>query len=58
LEIFDKRHAAGENTRSAKMKSGTMGLSGGNVPHRRDVIDILLEVWNNVTPTSVRNCWR
>ena len=57
--FFYERQALRENARKAKMlTSGTIRLSEGFAQHLRDVMESLFKVWNNVTPTAVRNCWR
>jgi hypothetical protein len=58
FEIFDERQVLRENAREAKMRQGTMGLKKGFSPHLRDVMDICYEVWSNIKPEQVRNCWR
>lgn len=58
FEIFDERQVLRENARAAKMALGTMGLKEGFSPHVRDVMDICYEVWSNIKPEQVRNCWR
>jgi hypothetical protein len=37
--------------------AGTMGLDEGHAPHLIDVMDILNDVWNEITPLKVKNCW-
>jgi hypothetical protein len=39
------------------MRAGAMGLDEGLAPHLRDVMDILNDVWNEITPLKVKNCW-
>ncbi len=34
-----------------------MGLDEGHAPHLSDVTDILSDVWNEITPLKVKNCW-
>ncbi len=34
-----------------------MGLDEGHAPHLRDVMDILNDIWNKITPLKVKNCW-
>ncbi len=58
FDIFDTRAILRENAIKAKMKAGTMGLSEGHAPHLRDVMDILNEVWEEITAESVKNCWK
>ena len=58
FDIFDTRAILRENAIKAKMKSGTMGLSEGHTPHLHDVMDILNEVWEEITAESVKNCWK
>ncbi len=34
-----------------------MSLDEGHAPYLRDVMDILNDVWNKITPLKVKNCW-
>jgi hypothetical protein len=58
FEIFGNRQVLRENARAEKMTEGTMGLSEGFSPHLRNVMDICYEVWSNIKPEQVRDCWR
>ena len=58
LEMFEDREALREAAKEAKMTAGTMGLDEGFAPHLRDVMEILYEVWSDVKPSAVKNCWR
>ena len=57
LEIFEERTERRQAAKDAKMAAGTMGLNEGHPPHLVDVMDILHDVWKEVTEESVRNCW-
>lgn len=57
LDIFEERQQLREAAKTAKMRAGTMGLDEGHAPHLRDVMDILNDVWNEITPLKVKNCW-
>ena len=39
------------------MKSGIRGLSKGCAPHLADVMNIVHEVWGEITEQQVKNCW-
>ena len=55
LELYDDR----ENLRKQAdgMTAGIKGLAEGHPPHIRDAMDILYEVWEQVDPSTVKNCW-
>lgn len=55
LETYDERLMLREQSKG--MQSGTMGLSEGHPPHLRDVMDILHQVWEDIDPAAVNNCW-
>ncbi len=49
LEIFEDRSERRQAAKDAKMAAGTMGLNDGHPHHLVDVIDILHDVWKEVT---------
>jgi hypothetical protein len=57
FEKFETRHQLREAARAANMGRGTMGLGEGHVPHLWDVMDILHDVWKDISATKVANCW-
>jgi hypothetical protein len=57
LDIYQERQQLCEAAKTAKMRAGTMGLDEGHAPHLRDAMDILNDVWNEITPLKVKNCW-
>ena len=58
LDIFDERMELREAAKKAKMQSGTMGLKEGFAPHILDAMEILYEVWQEIVPSKIKNCWR
>jgi hypothetical protein len=57
LDIYQERQQLREAAKTANLKAGTMGLDEGHAPHLRDVMDILNDVWNEITLLKVKNCW-
>jgi hypothetical protein len=57
LDIYQERQQLREAAKTAEMRAGAMGLDEGYAPHLRDVMDILNDVWNVITPLKVKNCW-
>ncbi len=57
INIYHERQQLREAAKTAKMRAGTMGLDEGHAPHLRDVMDILNDVWNEITRLKVKNCW-
>ena len=55
--IFEERIARRDAANKSKMVAGTKGLKEGHPPHFRDVMDILYEVWEEVSPEKLKKCW-
>ena len=55
LDIYQERKQVREAAKTARMRAGTMGLDERLAPHLRDIMDILNDVWNEITPTKVKN---
>ena len=57
LDIFEERESLCAAAKAAKMRAGAMGLREGLPPHFKDVMDILHQVWEEIPPQKVKNCW-
>jgi len=57
LEIFEERPQRRAAADAANMRPGTKGLAEGYAPHLADVMDILHEVWKEISAQKVKNCW-
>ncbi len=57
LDTYQERQQLCEAAKTTKMRTGIMGLDEGHAPHLKDVMDILNDVWNEITPLKVKNCW-
>jgi hypothetical protein len=55
LDIYQERKQLREAAKTTRMRAGTMGLDERLAPHLRDIMDILDDVWNEITPTKVKN---
>lgn len=42
---------------AAKQPRGTAGLSHGMLPHVLDAMELGVEAWNELTDTTITNCW-
>jgi len=57
FKIYEERQELQETAKKTKMARGAMGLNKDYAPHLFDVMEILVEVYNEIPASKVKNCW-